>query len=130
MGADLRRPHSLVDGTRAEPSRRPGRSPAPSARNRTSQERGGATDASNALAALRAATVAFAEAVAGSDAVLRPALDHLIAVTGADAGAVAVPGADGRPRVLAERSTDDLGPLSMTALQSALAAEHPEALIT
>jgi transcriptional regulator with GAF, ATPase, and Fis domain len=88
------------------------------------------TDASQVLAALRAATVAFAAAEADSDATLRLALDHLISVTGADAGAVAVPGPDGRPEVLAERFVDELGPLSMTALETTLGAADEWATIT
>jgi transcriptional regulator with GAF, ATPase, and Fis domain len=88
------------------------------------------TDASEALAALRAATVAFANAEADSDATLRLALGHLIAVTGADAGAVAVPGEDGRPEVLAERFLGQAGPLSMTALQRALEAQDEEPTVS
>jgi transcriptional regulator with GAF, ATPase, and Fis domain len=89
------------------------------------------TDPAQALVVLREATAAFADAQVDSDERLRLALDHLIEVTDADAGAVAVPGAHGKaPVLIAERFLDDVGPLSMTVLQSTLAAGGPGASIT
>ena len=85
------------------------------------------TDLDHALVALHRATLAFAEQDADSTETLRNALELLIEVTGADAGAVAVPGGpDGRPLLLAERFMDDAGPVSMTVLEKTLngAASH------
>jgi transcriptional regulator with GAF, ATPase, and Fis domain len=91
-------------------------------RSPKTQKPSGPTDPGRALEALRGATAAFAEAAADSEQTLRVALDLLIEVTGADAGAVAVPGGpDGLPRLLAQRSLEEAGPVSMTVLETALA---------
>ena len=90
------------------------------------------TDPRQALFALQSATVAFANAQADSDQTLHLALDHLIEVTGADAGAIAVPDPDGsgRPVFLSERFLDEAGPISRTVLQSALAHPDSGAIVT
>jgi transcriptional regulator with GAF, ATPase, and Fis domain len=88
------------------------------------------TDPDQALSALLEATVAFAEAETDSDATLPAALQHLIRVTGADAGAVAVADAQGRPRILAQHSLGRAGPVSRTALEATLAVDDPGATIT
>jgi DNA-binding NtrC family response regulator len=94
------------------------------------------TDPAQALAALREATVAFADAELDPVQALRSALGHLIRVTAADAGAVAVPGEDGEPRLVAERRLGGAEPVSRTVLAEVLAdpagglrwAEPPESL--
>src|SRR5262245_55120519 len=88
------------------------------------------TDPGLALEALRRATAAFAEAAADSEGTLRLALDLLIEVTGADAGAVGVPGGpDGLPRLLAQRSLEEAGPVSMTVLEATLGEESGQTTI-
>jgi hypothetical protein len=64
-----------------------------------------ATDLNEALSALRRATVAFADVEAASGQTLQLALYQLIEVTGADAGAIAVPGRAGRSRPCCWQST-------------------------
>jgi hypothetical protein len=89
------------------------------------------TDPKQALRALESATVAFANAEADSDQTLRMALDHLIEVTGADAGAIAVPDPEtGRPEFLAERFLDEAGPVSRTVLENALVDPSAHAVVT
>jgi transcriptional regulator with GAF, ATPase, and Fis domain len=89
-----------------------------------------ATDPDQALAALRRAILDFVEEEADSDRTLRIALDRLIEVTGADAGAVGIPGGtDGRPTLLAQRFLRGATAVSMTALQSTLDAPEPRAAI-
>jgi transcriptional regulator with GAF, ATPase, and Fis domain len=94
------------------------------------------TDPVRVLGLLRDATAAFAEAELGPAQTLRSALDHLIRVTGADAGAVAVPADGGPPRLLAERRLGGAEPVSRTVLAEVLAdqegrtavSEPPESL--
>jgi sigma-54 dependent transcriptional regulator, flagellar regulatory protein len=89
------------------------------------------TDPKQALLALESATVAFANADADSERTLGIALDHLIDVTGADAGAIAVPDPqDGKPEFLAERFLDEAGPVSRTVLESALADRDAKTIVT
>jgi transcriptional regulator with GAF, ATPase, and Fis domain len=88
------------------------------------------TDPEAALAALRDATVAFSDAEQGDpEETLQLALEHLIAVTSADAGAIAVPGPEGRPVLLAERFLDQVGPLSMSVLARTLRERGHEATV-
>jgi transcriptional regulator with GAF, ATPase, and Fis domain len=91
------------------------------------------TDPAHALGALRRATVAFAEAEAelAPAQTLAAALDHLIRVTAADAGAIGVPGEGERQvRFLAERRLGGAGPVSRTALWTALQDEEGRVTIT
>src|SRR5262245_32579475 len=88
------------------------------------------TDPNEALGALEKATVAFADAEIGSDQTIQLALRHLMHVTGADAGAVAVLDEDGSPRLLAQRALASAGPLSRTALAATLQDSASQASIT
>jgi two-component system, NtrC family, response regulator AtoC len=89
------------------------------------------TDLNQALSALQRATVAFADVEADSGQTLQLALHHLIEVTGADAGAIAVPGENGNPAVLlAEQSLLNAGPVSRSILDATLAEASPQAAIT
>jgi transcriptional regulator with GAF, ATPase, and Fis domain len=88
------------------------------------------TDPNEALSALEHATMAFADAEIGSDETIQLGLRHLMEVTGADAGAVAVPDEDGEPVLLAQRALASAGPLSRTALAATLQEAAPQATIT
>jgi transcriptional regulator with GAF, ATPase, and Fis domain len=89
------------------------------------------TDPFQALDTLRSATAAFAEAEMDPAQTLRAALDHLIRVTRADAGAVAVPGGDsGQPNLIAERRVGGADPVSTTVLAAALADPETQTTIT
>jgi transcriptional regulator with GAF, ATPase, and Fis domain len=88
------------------------------------------TDPNEALHALEHATVAFADAEIGSDRTIQLGLRHLMEVTGADAGAVAVPDENREPVLLAQRSLASAGPLSRTALAATLQEASPQATIT
>ena len=89
------------------------------------------TDPVRALDALRVATIAFADAELAAIQILRSALDHLIRVTDADAGAVAVPDEnDGEPCLIAERRLDGADPISKTVLAAALSEPDVRTTIT
>src|SRR5262245_36213452 len=91
----------------------------------------GSTDPHRALDALQKATTALANAAADPEPTLRLALELLIDSTGADAGAVAVPGDAGElPRLLAQQALEEAGPISMTVLETALAEQQEQATIS
>jgi transcriptional regulator with GAF, ATPase, and Fis domain len=90
-----------------------------------------ATYLNEALSALQRATVAFADVEADSGQTLQLALHHLIEVTGADAGAIAVPGEHEGPAVLlAEQAMLGAGAVSKSILEATLAEVSAQAAIT
>jgi transcriptional regulator with PAS, ATPase and Fis domain len=89
------------------------------------------TDLNQALSALQRATVAFADVEADSGQTLQLALHHLIEVTGADAGAIAIPGEhEGQAVLLAEHALMNAGPVSRSILEATLAEASAQAAIT
>jgi transcriptional regulator with PAS, ATPase and Fis domain len=89
------------------------------------------TDLNQALSALQRATVAFADVEADSGQTLQLALHHLIDVTGADAGAIAIPGEQEGPAVLlVEHALLNAGPVARSILEATLAEASAQAAIT
>jgi transcriptional regulator with PAS, ATPase and Fis domain len=89
-----------------------------------------AIELDQALSALQKATMAFADVEADSGQTLQLALHQLIEVTGADAGAVAVPGPPGGAVILlAERCLLGAGSVIQSTLQAVLAERSPQAAI-
>lgn len=88
------------------------------------------TELDQALSALQRATMAFADTDADSGQTLQLALHHLIEVTGADAGAIAISDPGGGPAILlAEHCLHHAITVGRTFLEATLTQSLPQAAI-